>query len=372
VYNNQEHSRHRLFYGGAAGAKTNFRQPTGQMRPQNSGNGHLADVVTRQFERALAADAYRASYNGQMVDKIDFLVIGAEKCGTTWLADMLRQHPEVFIPPEKELFYFNRQFFESPELENFNHAKPLSWYFAFFKNAAPEQVKGEVCVAYIWDEAAPQKIQAFNPGIKIIAILRDPVERAFSQYLYYIQRGVLGDVSFEQAIEMRPDLLSRSLYAGQLQRYYERFPPENIRVTFFDDLKADNRAFLQTIEAFLGISEFIPPDIDSRANVTGTPRYQWLNRAMSRVRYWVRKYDPPFLLDFLRFTGLAQFSEVLRLKNTRPAEGRPVIDPETEARLRAYFREDMEKLEKLTGRDHPLASCSRLRTTIVSSPMPTA
>ena len=282
---------------------------------------------------------------------IDFIVVGAEKSGTTWLADMLRQHPDVFIPPEKEIFYFNRRFFESPELENFNHTKPASWYLAFFDDARPEQAKGEVCPAYLWDEAAPEAIQAFNPQIKIAAVLRDPVERAYSQYRYYVQRGVLGDVSFRTAIEQRPDLLSRSAYADQVARYLSRFPRDRVQIMLFDQIMRNNRAFLRSIESFLGVDAFIPANVDARANVTGEPRFAWLNRAMSRLRYALRKHTPPALINLLRATGLAQLSETIRLKNTQPAALKTTIDPALDRELRAYFLPNVERLEGILGKD---------------------
>ncbi len=282
---------------------------------------------------------------------LDFLIIGAQKCGTTWLADMLRRHPQVFIPPEKEMFYFNRQFFESPELPNYNHSKPISWYLAFFQNAAPGQLKGEASPAYLWDPAAPRKIFDFDPSLKLIAVLRDPVERAFSQYLYYIQRGVLGDVSFEQALDMRPDLLSRGLYHQQLQRYYALFPAPQIYVAFYDDLQADAAGFLIGVERFLGVGEHVPEGVEERANVTGRPRFPIINRTLARLRYPLRKYNPPLIMDFLRRSGLAALQERVRLLNTRPLEERPQIAPQTAARLRAYFRDDVRALERLTGRD---------------------
>jgi len=283
--------------------------------------------------------------------RLDFLVIGAEKSGTTWLADRLRQHPRIFLPPEKEIFYFNRRFFESPELENFNHRKPLEWYFSFFKDARPGQLIGEICPAYLWDESAPEAIQLTAPQVKLIALLRDPVGRSVSQYRYYIQRGVLGEISFDEAARLRPDILSRSLYAVQLNRYFERFPASQILIAFYDDLLADNRAFLTRIESFLGVEPHIPAGLTQRSNVTGVPRFPALNRAIARLRYLVRKYDPPFLLDLLRWSGLARLSERLRLLNTRPEEPPQPLGAEAEARLRAFFRPDVEELERIAGRD---------------------
>lgn len=282
---------------------------------------------------------------------IDFIVIGAEKSGTTWLADMLRQHPDVFIPERKEIFFFNERFFESPELNNFNFDKPLSWYLAFFDEAEPDQVKGEVCPAYLWDVTAPQEIFSFNPSVKIIAVLRAPVERAYSQFRYYVQRGVLEDISFHQAIEKRPDLISRSMYFDQLKRYFELFPQEHIKVLFFDDLKQDSQGFLEDVDTFLGIRAHIPKNIETRSNVTGVPRYKWLNRMIAKSRYFVRKRNPVLLLNFLRFTGAARLSEIIRLKNTDFVTEKPAPDSEISRQLREIFRADIEKLEVMTGRD---------------------
>jgi len=285
------------------------------------------------------------------IPEIDFMIVGAEKSGTTWLANMLRQHPDIFIPEEKEVFYFNHRFFESPELHNFNHDKPISWYYSFFKDAKPGQILGEACPAYLWDEVAPQKIFEFNPNIKTVAILRNPIDRAYSQFLFYLQRGVLGEVTFEQALKMRPDILSRSSYYDQIARYDSFFPRTNIKITFYDDLTKDNRAFLIDVETFLGVEEFIPVNINERSNVTGVPRFKLLNRSMAEIRYFVRKKNPVWFLDFLRFIGVAKLSEKLRLKNTRSIQEKPEIDPELLNRLSACFQKDIENLEERTGRD---------------------
>lgn len=286
-----------------------------------------------------------------MTGEIDFLVIGAEKSGTTWLADMLRQHPAIFIPPEKELFYFNERFFESPELPNYNAGLPVSWYLAFFQGAGPGQLKGEASPAYLWDKAAAGRIAAFDPGLGLVAVLRDPIDRAFSQYLYYIQRGVTGRILFEEALERRPDMLSRGLYARQLRRYLDLFPRDLLYIAFYDDLRQDSARFLAGVQDFLGVSRTAPANLHRAANVTGEPRFPIVNRAISWLRYPLRKYNPPALMWLLRRTGLARLQERIRLANTRPMEERPGISTDTRERLAAYFRSDVEELERISGRD---------------------
>lgn len=286
-----------------------------------------------------------------MTGKIDFLIIGAEKCGTTWLADMLRQHPDIFIPAVKELFYFNERFFESPELPNYNASQPISWFLQFFAQARVDQIKGEASPAYIWDRAAAERIAAYDSGIKLIAVLRNPIDRAMSQYLYYVQRGVFSGVSFEQALQKRGDILTRGLYAQQLLRYFDLFPAEQIKIMFYDDLRADNGQFLTDAQAFLGVSAMLPDNMNEASNVTGEPRFVLLNRAISWLRYPLRKYNPPLLIKLLRSSGLARVQERVRLANTRPLDVKPTIAPETRSSLVSYFRDDVAALQEMTGRD---------------------
>ena len=281
----------------------------------------------------------------------DFLILGAEKAGTTWLADMLRQHPEIFIPPEKELFYFNKQFFESPELHNYNYDQPLSWYLNFFRDAQPGQVIGEASPAYLWDEAAPEKISGLKSTIRLIAILRDPVQRAHSQYLYFLQRGYFGRITFEEALVKRSDMLTRGLYALQLERFLALFPGDQIYLGFFDDLMTDSAGFLGAVQEFIGVDRWIPDNLEQRSNVTGLPRFHWINRVISQLRYPLRKHNPDWLMRILRGSGLAALQERIRLANTQTFEKRPQIAPETDQRLREYFREDISRVEVLTGRD---------------------
>lgn len=74
--------------------------------------------------------------------KLDFIVVGAERCGTTWLADMLRQHRDVFIPVQKEIHYFNRKFVDFPDIDNYNFDKPIDWYWRFYAEAAAGKKRG--------------------------------------------------------------------------------------------------------------------------------------------------------------------------------------------------------------------------------------
>jgi hypothetical protein len=283
--------------------------------------------------------------------KLDFIGIGAAKCGTTWLADMLRQHPDIFIPTEKELHYFNKTFVDNVKIDNFQHHKPLEWYMEFFKKAKPGQIKGEFTAFYMPDEYAAKNIFEFNPDIKIIAILRDPVERAFSNYNYFKQLGKIDDVTFEQAIEKAPAILERSNYHKHLKRYFDIFPHENIKVMFFDDIKKDPENFLKEAEVFLGVKEFIPSNIRERSNVTVACRFQKFGFLMQRARLRIRKTNSMALMNAIRFLKLNKFHTWIIRHNKKAVLNKPRINDETRKRLNEYYSDEIAKLEKLVNRD---------------------
>lgn len=289
------------------------------------------------------------------LNQIDFLCVGAEKSGTTWLAEMLWRHPQVFLPRQKEIHYFNRKFVEDPALDNYNFDKPVRWYFSFFSSADPSQIKGEICPSYLWDEYAPRRIHELVPDAKIFMILRDPVERTLSAYRFYIQRGIIREkeISRDSLLRHANLTLTRSAYFSQVKRYFDLFPAEQLRVYFFDDLRKDPVSFLKQIEHFLGIAEVIPENVMETVYVTGEPALPGLNRFLVKFRHQARRHFPAFLLDGARRIRLAEMLEKLRQANRsrkRPSF-KQTLDEQTRQWLREYFYADIERLENLLGVD---------------------
>lgn len=282
--------------------------------------------------------------------KLDFLVVGAEKCGTTWLADMLKQHPQVFVPEGKELHYFNRKFVEFPDLDNFNFDKPLDWYLSFYKDAAPGQIRGEICPTYLWDLEAPPRIRDFEPGLKILILLRNPAERTFSAYRYYQQRGIIGRESLRQAVAKYPNiLLERSQYFAQVKRYLDLFPREQVRAWCLTK-GIGMASMLKEVETFLGVDEFVPENASARSNMTGEPRSWTLNRVLAYGRRAVRRYR--FLaafVDAMRGLGLDRRLEALRRDNVSTAAPTELsrMNEEDKAWLKDLLRPDVQQLENL-------------------------
>ncbi len=284
--------------------------------------------------------------------KLDFIGIGAAKSGTTWLADKLREHPQIFIPELKELVYFNAYLSRMPGTKNPEFEKPLDWYHDFFKESKEGMVNGEISVEYLINENTAQSIYEYNPNVKILAILRYPPKQLYSLYLYLVQRGVLNYPSFEKAIEKRPDLFLEYHYHRHLSRFYNIFPAENIKVLLFDELKKDNQAFYKEVLDFLGVDEIYPESLNSKSNETKEPRVKWLNYMIQNTRQFITRYRMEWLLPVLRYSGILPLGMLIRDKlNVKKMTKKEPLQASTEAFLKQHYLEDIKLLEGLIDKD---------------------
>ncbi len=279
-----------------------------------------------------------------------FICVGAGKAGTTWLWEMLRLHPDVYLPDVKEIHYFNDIAYEGSDVRNPNHRKPVAWYLRFFAPARPGQVCGEISPSYLWSETAPDAIHAFDPGMRILIMLRDPVERLFSSYLFGQQKGEIGRVSFEEALLTVDYLLARSPCSRSVARYLELFGPEQVKVVFHEDLSTDPRALLLDVERFLGVAPFVPTEVTERRNVTGASRFPTATTFLMRNRIRLKRHGLEWLVEAGKRVGVVRVFRWFQAQ-VRPYEQRPTVAPGTEAALREFFREDVEHLERLLGED---------------------
>ncbi len=199
---------------------------------------------------------------------LDFVVIGAQKAGTTTLFEHLRTHPCLAIPSSKEASFFNR-----PELYSRGPEHLIS---TFFPLDTGDRLLGTVTPDYMCDPGVAPRIADAFPQAKIIAILRDPVERAFSHYRMSVRRG-FEDRSFDVAIreQLKPEALTESReqgddtnsyvvrgeYARILAEYLESFPPEQIQVVFTRDLQENPMDLVRSVQEFLGVNIVAPPKL---------------------------------------------------------------------------------------------------------------
>jgi hypothetical protein len=270
--------------------------------------------------------------------RIDFVGIGAQRCGTSWIYACLYEHPQI-CAPVKELHFFSREH---------NFARGPDWYLGHFDRCAPGSVRGEFSTSYLYAPEAAGRIRELLPEARILASLRNPVTRAFSQYRNAILAGEIGkDASFAGYVRDDPSVVGQGLYADQVERYLREFGRDRVLVLVLEDAERDRPAFVGRVYEFLGVDPaFRPETLDRAVNATRTPRSVGLDRAMVRVGNTLRRAGLDRLVWRVKRTGLP---DLVRGANTE-TDARSLEEDERE-RLRGLFRPDAERLSELLDRD---------------------
>lgn len=222
----------------------------------------------------------------------DFLIVGAAKAGTTAVHAYLAQHPEVFVPTKKETNFFAYKDRvphilgpkDSDTLRRLLLKSPVTHmdeYLALFKAALPTQRLGEASPRYLYYERSPGLISEFAPKAKIIVLLRNPVDRAYSHFLMNKQRGLEPSRNFAQAVEIeqqRIDLgwgwdwhyMNLGRYAEQIQRYLDFFPRNQVKIILHDDLRSDLSEVISDLFRYIQVDSTFNVDTSKRYKVAST------------------------------------------------------------------------------------------------------
>jgi hypothetical protein len=242
----------------------------------------------------------------------DFLVIGAQRAGTTWLHRVLRRHPELWLPPVKELHYFDklstsgnwkkerwrRALMSGPSCLDPWHIRYLlgepndEWYARLFHKAQQKGlIAGEITPAYAaLDEDVFRRIQNLNSEIKLVFVMRDPVERAWSAVNNSFKKGRIGgSLTVEKALARAglPPFTARSAYTETIKRLEAIFPSRQLYFSFFDDLRDQPDSFTARLLSFLGVNpgvvkrQWLPQAVNSA--VPGKPVPLEFQREMAKV-----------------------------------------------------------------------------------------
>ncbi len=262
----------------------------------------------------------------------DFLYIGTSKAGSTWLFNALAIHPDVWLASNKGLYYFDA-----------HYDRGLDWYRAQFEGADGRAV-GEFSHSYLSSPEAPPRIATYSPTMRLLVCLREPVDRAFSDYLDLAKNnGFTG--SFTEAVEQYPRLLDRGRYATHLSHYLEHFPATQIHVGLFDDLKTGAQEYADEVYDFLGIDRIMLSAGDLRERMpAGRPR----NSAMVGMAKRASKMAAS--VGMRRWRSKIKRSTVVRsalYKQYR--DDKPRLDPAVAAELRRGFADEVARLDALLG-----------------------
>lgn len=281
----------------------------------------------------------------------NFLVIGAAKAGTTSLHKYLAQHPEIFVPPlKKEPQFFlvwnnddqQRQYLKEGYPE-FNEIDTFQKYSNLF-HPGIDKVRGESSPQYLAYPGVAKKIHNLVPDIKIIVILRDPAERAFSQY-QMMKRRKREFASFATAIQEemangRTGLpfdqryLQWGRYAEQMHEYYRLFPASQISVHLFEELVTSTHIFLKNIFCFLNVDDqFMPSNLNvfNASTFNRFEGYPLVNKQLNRCEKWYRRKG--------NLQMVAAIKKLRYYKLKFPEHLRPI--------LQEYYLDDLQQLEKM-------------------------
>ena len=278
----------------------------------------------------------------------NFLVIGAEKSATTWLYNRLKEHPEIFIPETKEIHFFNKydSNFNNKDIYDENN---LEYYTNFFRNASQEKAIGEVTPMYLCDPYAPKRIKKILPKVKLIAILRNPIDRAYSHYWMAKSKGHT-NLSFKDIIRSKEDkFIKRGLYFKQLKKYYNLFDKNQIKIILFSEIKKDAKLVLKDVYNFLEVnSDFTNNNLNNKENSSSKYRSKFIVNFISKLSDLFRlKLNMGFVIDFFKNIGVTNF-----IKNVnRKKFDYPKLDNKERQELIKYYNDHNQKLAKLINKN---------------------
>lgn len=264
----------------------------------------------------------------------NFIYIGPPKSGSTWLFEILRDHPEVFIPISKDLYFFDRYF-----------GKGTNWYKRKFAAANQSYLAiGEVSHDYLFSELASERMAQLIPNAKILSIIRNPFERAISHFKFSIRNGAEFQ-SFSEGLKKRPTIIEHGLYSKYLPYYLSRFPANQIKIYRFDDVRKAPDLLAKEIFEDLGVSKEHTPKQNARKNNASTPR----NKSAAKATHLAAK-----TLRDLGFTGLIGAVKrspvtVLLYNTKKTADVHISVDDFNY--MKDLFLPDIDRTETLTGID---------------------
>ncbi len=304
--------------------------------------------------------------NTKPVTLPNFMIVGAAKSGTTSLYHYLKQHPDVYMPDLKEPLFFcfyglsNERFSDTVYPNDpGEYIRDFQGYLSLFSANADSKAVGEASAGYLfYYKRTIENIKKLLPNwreIKIIIILRNPVDASFSHYLMYRMRGD-ETLTFEDAIEHEKERIKagkgidtlihfeRFFYYNQVKAYMENFT--QVRVYLYDDLMDDAFGMVRDIFEFLDVDSSFVPRTDTKYNMSGIPKNLLLHKLLT-TRNILRVATGTFLKVVLSDEKALKLYEYLRSKNLKKAK----MKPETRELLKRLYREDILKLQGLINRD---------------------
>ncbi len=294
----------------------------------SSGFGHLEGIIMVQIHQHRTPD---------------FIGIGFRRCASSWLHSCMTEHPDIGKPPNG-LHFFSE-----------NHERGTCWYENELATYATKTVVGEFSVSYTYPDVyknVANRIARHYPNAKLFCIVRNPVYRAYSDYLRSVSLSEINKtVSFEEAISRWPILVERGFY-GRILRYYEKLFPNNLLILLYDEISKNHSRLLRHIYSYLDVNPSYVPSLASiRKGQAFLPKNQktqlFITALEQTLSHSLRPLRLGFMLDVSKALGLQKMVRGLNRQTRAP------MKPETRRKLWELYRNDMEELSRIAGREVP-------------------
>lgn len=276
--------------------------------------------------------------------KPDFIGIGAQKCATAWLYNMLADHPHITMAAprdgDKDTKFFS-----------YFYDRGFEWYERHFQKQEGG-ITGEYSTSYFYSLEAPERIFNYAPEIKLIVSFRHPVERAFSNHKHEIKLGRISgeNLVFENALKNNPMYLYQSLYYTHLTRWLRYFNKKQIFIIIVDDLKTNPEKTIRSLYTFLGVDhEYKPAMLHQKIHESRISRSTMLESSIKKCSTFLKSMGGNGLVNYLKSKGINKAVYQLISKNETAAF--LSMQEKTRAYLLEYFSEEITNLSELIDRD---------------------
>ena len=273
--------------------------------------------------------------------KVNLFIVGTPKAGTTSLHHYLNEFPDILMSIRKEPdFFSDREIQEQGLYYSSSRINSLTKYNSLFSDWIDESIIGEASVSYLFYPNVPERIKLYNDNSKIIIMLRNPIERAFSHYLMDYRLGLTSN-SFEEEFDKKETLNFQQYfllgnYFHQVKRYLNIFGKENVHIIWYSDFKENTANELNKVISFLGLNTDFKLDFNKIHNSFSMPKNNFIRKIYSIV--WLRK-----TLSFLLPENLLIYIKTVLFNKVN----KPKLSERTRELLYEYYLPDIQSLEKL-------------------------
>jgi len=272
----------------------------------------------------------------------NFICIGAQRAGTTWLYRILESHPQVFVPVRRKEIHFFDWYYE----------RGIEWYGKFFPSGSQshaDRAVGEVTPDYLYEDRCPARIREILPDVKLIVILRNPVDRAYSHYRMVLRDGIFTD-TFEEVVyggrkSIGKEIIERGFYSRFVENYLRVFERDELLILVFERAVKDSESTKRRLASFLGLdARLFPSDIGGvRINPVTMPKARKAYAFAKKSAEKLRKLDIDWMVNLAKDMGVQRFFGV--------TGELPPLEDEVRAHLTDLYRSDTKRLESMLQLD---------------------